>query len=236
MPDAATIRVGPAIGTWALSWSIGMVVLGPAVVVALGAELDGDLSIPVLAAATAAAWVVFLLALGFASRRFGTGDVIADYAVRWRPADLVGIPLGAATQLAAIPLLYVPLQRWWPDTFSDERLEERARELADQAGGATTLLLVLVVAVGAPIIEELIYRGLLQRSLSSAIGVGQGLVATSLWFTIVHPSPVEFPGLLLAALVFGGCVVATGRLGTSIVTHAAFNATGLAVVLASSAG
>jgi hypothetical protein len=103
--------------------------------------------------------------------------------------------------------------------------------LANRAGGWLTVLLVVVVVVGAPLVEELVYRGLLQRSVSSAIGAGAGLVSTSLWFALVHFSPVEYPGLFLAGLVFGACVVLTGRIGPAIVTHAAFNATGLVVVL-----
>jgi membrane protease YdiL (CAAX protease family) len=228
----ATIRLGPAFGTWAIAWSSGMVVLAPVVIVALGGEVGDDLSIPVLAAATGVAWAIFVAALVFTSRRFGSAAPIADYAVRFRPVDLVGIPLGVVTQLALVPLLYVPLQEWWPGTFSDERLEERANDLVDRAGGAMTVLLILVVVVGAPLFEELVYRGLLQRSLMSAIGPAAGLVVASLWFAFVHPSPVEYPGLALAGLVFGAGVFVTGRLGASIITHAAFNATGLTVVLA----
>lgn len=230
--DPSAIAVGPAIGTWAVTWLVGMGLLGPLVAVALGADVGDDLSIGVLAAASVAGWAVFVAGLLLASRRWGTGDPIADLAVRVRPVDLVGIPIGVATQLVLIPLLYVPLQHWWPDTFSDARIEERARDLADRAEGAWTLVLVLVVVVGAPLVEELVYRGLLQRSLGSLLGAVPGLVVTALWFALVHQSPVEYPGLALAGLVFGAGVVATRRLGLSIVTHAAFNAAGLVAVLA----
>jgi membrane protease YdiL (CAAX protease family) len=52
-----------------------------------------------------------------------------------------------------------------------------------------------------------------------------------MWFALVHPSPVEYPGLLLAGLTFGACLLVTGRLGASIVTHFAFNVTGLVLAL-----
>ena len=58
-----------------------------------------------------------------------------------------------------MPLVYVPLRAWWPETFSDDRLEETARDLVDRADGAAVVVLVLVVVVGAPIVEELVYRG-----------------------------------------------------------------------------
>ena len=143
----------------------------------------------------------------------------------------LGIPLGVATQFLLIPLLYLPLRELWPDTFDPDRLEERARELADKAGGFDTVLLVVVVVVGAPLIEELVYRGLLQRSLSVTVGASSGLLLTSILFSLIHFSPIEYPGLLVAGLVFGACVTLTGRLGPAIVTHAAFNAAGLVTVL-----
>lgn len=227
------IGLGPAAGTWAVAWVGGTIVAAPLAIALTGASLGDELTIPQLAAASVATWMVMVAALAVASRRYGSDDVAADYAVRFRPIDLVGVPLGVLTQLALVPLLYLPLRAVWPDTFSGERIEERAQDLADRAGGWSTVLLVLVVVVGAPVVEELVYRGLLQRSASGAVGAGIGLVGTSLLFALVHFSPVEYPGLFLAGIVFGGCVVATGRLGPAIVTHAAFNATGLVVVLRS---
>jgi membrane protease YdiL (CAAX protease family) len=233
VPDRPVIGIGPAIGTWAFGWGVGSVIAAPLMILLLGASLGDDLTIPQLAAASAATWAVMIAALVAASRRFGTGDVVDDYAVQFRTIDLLGIPLGVATQFLLVPWLYVPLRGIWPSTFSDERIEERAQELADKAGGWTTVVLVLVVVVGAPIVEELVYRGLLQRSASTVLGAGVALVSTSLFFALVHFSPVEYPGLFLAGLVFGGCVVLTGRIGPAIVTHAAFNAAGLVVVLES---
>lgn len=227
------IGIAQAMGTWSVAWVGGTVIAAPAMIALLGAELGDDLTIPELAAASAATWMIMILALVVASRRFGTGEPVADYAATFRPGDLVGVPLGVATQLVFVPLLYVPLRAWWPDTFSDEQIEERAQDLANRAGGWLTVLLVVVVVIGAPLVEELMYRGLLQRSVSSAVGAGTGLVSTSLWFALVHMSPVEYPGLFLAGIVFGWCVVLTGRIGPAIVTHAAFNATGLVVVLQS---
>lgn len=225
------IDLGPALSTWFAAWVAGSVVLAPLVFLAMGASSGDDIDILQLAVASAATWAVMLGALVVASRRFGSGDVVADYAARFRPIDLVGIPLGVATQLAFVPWLYLPLQGIWPDTFSSEQIEERAQELADSAGGWKTVLLVIVVVIGAPVVEELVYRGLLQRSVSTVVGTGFGLVSASAWFALVHLSPVEYPGLFLAGLIFGTCVVVTGRIGPAIVTHAAFNAAGLVVVL-----
>lgn len=214
-----------------VGWAVGSLIAAPLLVAAMGAELGDDLTIPQLLVVAVGAWTAFLVALAIASRKFGTGDLLGDFAARFRAIDLVGVPLGVLTQLALIPLLYVPLRALWPDTFSSERLEERAQDLADRANGFSAVLLVLIVVVGAPIVEELVYRGLLQRSLGSIVNAWPALVMTAMWFSLIHLSPVEYPGLFLAGLVFGAGVVATNRIGPAIVTHAAFNATGIIVVL-----
>lgn len=225
------IPAGPALATWSVAWGLGAIVVSPLLVLAAGGSVGDDLTIAQLALATAGAWAVFVVALVLVSRRYGTGDPRSDLGVSFRPVDLVGVPVGVATQFVLVPLLYWPLRELWPDTFDVERIEERARELADKAGGANTVLLVLVVVVGAPIVEELVYRGLVQRSLSRTTGAASGLLLASILFSLIHFSPVEYPGLFVAGLVFGLGTAVTGRLGPAIVTHAAFNAAGLVMVL-----
>lgn len=228
----APIPVGPATATWAIAWLVGGLVLGPIAIVALGGDLEGDLDIVEIAGTSAVAWLAFGLALVWVSNRHGTGDPAADLALRVEPLDLAGIPAGVLTQLGLVPLVYAPLQAIWPDEFSDERIEERAQDLADQTSGpATTVLLIVVVVVGAPIVEELVYRGLLQRSATRRLGSAAGLVAASVLFALVHLIPVGYPGLFVTGLVFGVWTLATDRIGGAIVTHAAFNATGLWLVL-----
>lgn len=230
-PESTQIGAVPALGIWTAAWVLGLLVISPIVLVALGAKLGDDLTVPQLAAATAGTWVVFVVALRLASSKFGRNDMVIDYGVQFRPIDLVGVPIGIAMQLAVIPLVYRPLRWMWPSTFSADEVERRATELVDSAGDRWLWLLVLIVVVGAPIIEELVYRGLLQRAAVVAVGRPAAWLLASLWFAIIHFSPVEYPGLFLAGLAFGVGVLLTGRIGMGIVTHMAFNAAGMAVVL-----
>jgi membrane protease YdiL (CAAX protease family) len=227
----ATIPVAPALGTWALSWVLGAIVLTPLLVAAVGGSLGDDLSIPELTIATAGVWAVFVVGLVTVSRRSGSGSFRADLGIAFRPVDLVGVPIGVLAQFVLVPALYWPLSEIWPTTFDTAKIEERAQDLADRAGGVDTVLLVVVVVVGAPIVEELVYRGLIQRSLAASAGRVTGLLLTSALFSLIHFSPVEYPGLFLAGLVFGGGLSSTGRLGAGILAHAAFNAAGLVMVL-----
>jgi membrane protease YdiL (CAAX protease family) len=222
----APLRI--ALPAWGLAWALGGV-LGILALAVMGVDFEADRTISELTVAAVVSWAVFMVALYVVSVRCGTADIVADYRLAFRPIDLVALPAGAATQLVVIPAVYWPLQQLWPESFSDERLEERAIELVDRADGASVALLVAVVVIGAPLFEELVYRGLLQRSVGAAIGRWWGLLVTAAWFAVIHLTPVEYPGLFVAGLVFGLGLALTDRLGPAILAHVGFNATGLAL-------
>lgn len=175
-------------------------------------------------------WIPFVVALVVVSTRWGSARFTDDFRVGFRAVDLVGIPLGVASQLILLPLLYLPLRAVWPDTFSSEDVEQRARDLWDRAQGGWMIALIVIVVIGAPIVEELVYRGLILQSLQGRINDVLALVVSSLWFAAIHLQPVELPGLFAFALVLGASFLVTGRLACPILAHAAFNATGLLLV------
>lgn len=225
------IDVRVAVVAWALAWVVGQ--LAFQVVIAVSGESVDDLPIPTLAVGVLATWCAYLAGAWWASVRDGTGDFVRDHRLAFEARDLLAIPVGVLTQLVLVPLLYVPLRAVWSGTFTEDRLEETARDLVEGTGGSELVLLYVVVVVGAPLVEEIVYRGLLQGSFASRIDDRLAILAAAAWFALIHFRPIEYPGLFLAGVVFGACFVATGRLGTAIVAHAAFNATGLAMVATS---
>jgi len=80
------------------------------------------------------------------------------------------------------------------------------------------------VGVGAPIIEEIFYRGLLQRSLiKRGLPAGLAIGITSVVFGVSHFEALQLPGLVLAGAVFGVLAHRSGRLGPAIAAHVGFN-------------
>ncbi len=193
---------------------------------------DPSESIPISAVAVSLVlgWSTFVAAAILASRRYGSGDVRADLGISVRPVDAIGIPIGVLAQVALVPLVYVPLRVIWPATFNEEALTETAKDLVDRAGGLLPLLVVLVV-IGAPIVEEIVYRGLLQRPLLTGFPAPVVILLVAAVFAIIHFRPVEYPGLFVAGLVFGVCAWRTGRVGMAIAAHLGFNLTGIVFAL-----
>lgn len=229
--DRAPISLRDAFLGYLGAWVLGNI-LAAIVFSGSGADSVAEAGPVWLAAASLAQWVPLIAVVVVLGKRAGTGNLFTDFGFAFRPIDALGIPIGVATQFAITPL-YVPLQKLWPDTFETEELERRARELWEGASGAGTVLLVVIVAIGAPLVEELTYRGLLQGAATRRFTQARGwlaVVAVAALFALVHFTPVEYPGLFLAGLIFGACALRTGRLGMSILAHVAFNATALAWV------
>lgn len=192
---------------------------------------DESLPIPILAASLILGWITYLIGAALTSRSHGSGDVVSDLGIRARPIDAIGLAIGIVSQLVLVPLVYVPLRSIWPATFDDEALTKTAEDLVDRAGGALLPLLVVLVVVGAPVVEEIVYRGLLQRPLLERFPGFAVVVLTSAVFALIHFRPVEYPGLFVAGLVFGVCAWRTGRLGPAIAAHVGFNLAGIALAL-----
>ena len=200
-------------------------------VVMVGGGTEDPLSIPLLAASLVVGWAVLLTGTWLTSRVLGSGDAVADFGLTARPFDLVGVPLGIAGQLLLVPAVYAPLRALWPDTFDEQALTETAEDLVERADGALLVLLAGLVVVGAPLVEEVVYRGLLQRPLLGQFSPWFVVPSVALVFALIHFRPVEYPGLFVAGLVFGICAWRTGRIGMAIAAHVGFNATGLALAL-----
>jgi membrane protease YdiL (CAAX protease family) len=92
-------------------------------------------------------------------------------------------------------------------------------------------VLFVLIVFGAPIVEELFYRGLLQRSLLARFNDVVVIIGVAALFAVIHLRPVEYPGLFVFGLIVGMAAMLTGRLGMSIMAHIGFNLTGLLLVL-----
>ena len=132
-----------------------------------------------------------------------------------------------------LPLLYWPLLELLDKTGAD--LEEPARELTDRADGAIgVILLVLIVGIGAPIVEEIFYRGLLLGALRKrGMPAGWAIAVTALVFGAqplpAPPAPGTGPVRRRGRRAGGR---ATTDSGPAIAAHVAFNMVTVIALLA----
>jgi uncharacterized protein len=134
----------------------------------------------------------------------------------WRVLPLSLIPLFLITGLWT-----VIVWKWRPDVVvEDLKLFKTLLE------GETAPLALLAIAVGAPVSEELLFRGFLFSGLAkSRLGVlGASLITTALW-TLVHGySLFGLIEVMAIGLYFCWLLVRTGSLWVTLFCHAVYNA------------
>lgn len=173
-------------------------------------------------------WPVLVGTAVVASRRRGTGNLGRDLGLRIERADIrIGLLAGLGSQFVLLPLLYLPFEL----LNADLDVSEEARETLGVASGPGLALLALLVITMAPVVEELFFRGLLQRTLAQRVPPAAAVAITAVAFGITHFQPIQLLGLVAFGVVLGLLAQRTGRLGPSIVAHMAFNAASVMVLV-----
>ena len=196
-------------------------------------------------------WIGLLGTTFWACRRHGTGNLVTDLALRFRPVDLaigLGAGLGLRFVIGIWTIAYSAITGQQPSGNLDA-------VLGDGLGTGVWLVInMAVIAIIGPTIEEIFFRGLgLRSALASAWRragmprfaspqrrVRYSIAATSLIFALLHLSEVNdltsaivlLPGLFLAGWLLGWLTIRTGRLGPAIVTHVVFNGVAVIALLA----
>jgi len=208
----------------------GLSILGVLVLIAFGRP-GGVLC--ELVVSEALLWAGFLSAAVLFSHRFGSGSLRRDVDLRVRPIDpVIGFGGGIVAHCVAALVLIVI------GTVHKSTANPDAPVFGPLTHGALGwLLLVAITCVGAPLVEEIFFRGLLQGELVQRLGAPLGIGLTAVVFGTVHiANDPGIDGLIYAAGVGGAGLVLgtvrhmTGRLGSSIATHACFNGIALAAL------
>lgn len=242
--DADYALAGGAGGRPPARWGLGDVVLGLVVGLALSSVISGiwlgirgetELSIGGKALSQAGLWVGLVGSVVLATRRKGSGSLERDFGWSFRPVD---VPLGAAVGVGAVVVIVPLVGLLLRPLLGDPDVSRPVTDLVEASRGPALVGLVLVAAVGAPLVEELFFRGLLLRSIEKRLGPGLAIAGSSVFFGLAHPNdlPANAQVLVMAALAglalaLALLVVRTGRLGGAIVAHGVFNGINLAVAI-----
>jgi membrane protease YdiL (CAAX protease family) len=214
------LAVGEVVGS-ALALGVGSAMGAP--VTAAGPELAGEIGL----------WAGMLGAVLMASRLYGQRSLRGDFGFALRPVDLA-IGLGAAvTGLALVQVVGA--------VFAGTRFAgSNTQILSNQRGHPVGIVVVTVlVAVGAPVFEELFFRGLIRTALASKFGSHGAVWGQAVLFGLAHLGEAQGLGnvsvvfsLVMLGAVLGYTAMLTRRLGGGMIAHGLFNLTAVLVVFA----
>ncbi|HSN03097.1 MAG TPA: type II CAAX endopeptidase family protein [Acidimicrobiales bacterium] len=180
-------------------------------------------------------WIGFVGATVIASKINGSGSLVRDFNLSWPNwrdlgSGAAGGVLGRLWPLFILFLVAVGTHRGFgPNSASAPRL---LGESPTNASG--WLILIVLTVVGAPLVEELYFRGLVQGAFSQRIGAIPSIFVTALIFSLVHLTSEGLAAplaLFPMALILGYLRHKTGRLAAGMIAHATFNASILLLFL-----
>lgn len=205
---------------------LGLDLLDPAL---LDPEASGGVGLLGLVVASQVAGLLAVLLL-LRRRRVPLGDVVGPL----RPAGrrvAAGVGLGIAALIGSSLLVSLLITLTGSEATPERVLTE------DLMGTPGELLLVVAAAVVmAPLVEELLFRGLLHRALRRRLTIAPATLLSSALFAVVHLDVATSQPLALAGLTLVGAVLAvaaerTGGLLVPVVIHATYNAVTIVVVV-----
>lgn len=179
-------------------------------------------------------WTGLLGACWLASRRYGTGNLRHDYGLEFTGSD---VGWGFVSSLAARVAGAIAII---PFVFASKRLIGTNQGVFGEVRDSLPafLLFAVIAVVGAPLVEELFFRGLLLRSLTTAVGVASAIVIQAILFGFAHFSPllglanVSVVTVITVAGVVFGITAWKRRVSTSVAAHSFFNLVAVLVVFA----
>jgi len=155
--------------------------------------------------------------------RKGLGSLHADFGLAFHPRDLgwfaVGFGISAFSGVLIAPIV---------DAGHLSDSSQDVVRLFQRSHGVDSVFFALGVLVIAPVGEELLFRGVLLRSLLRRTAPAAAVWISALVFALVHVlldpgAGFAVPALLLLGLVSGYRALKTGNLSESILLHAGFN-------------
>jgi uncharacterized protein len=217
-PGRSPIRWG--LGDFFLAWVVG--IIGATIAIIPFGTDDGTVPVAGLVASMLGQSAATLAFLEFISRRKGRGSLTADFGFSVRARDAVWILGGLGTSLG-LGLLLLPISQLAGDDAGQEVVKQ-----FQKAHGTVQILFAIGVVVVAPVIEELVYRGLLLRSLLRKMSPVGAIFVSGVVFGAAHVvldpgAYVALPALAAMGVISAVLAVRSGDLSRSIFFHAGFN-------------
>ncbi|MEX2256677.1 MAG: CPBP family intramembrane glutamic endopeptidase [Acidimicrobiia bacterium] len=209
-----------------IAWIVGIVaaVIAAAPFIGSNGTIPDDREVTATLVLLAVQNFAIIGSLLYIARARGLGSLRRDFGFAFEVPDLVWVLGGVALAVIA-GILVVPITEL---AGLKDSSQEVVNTFERSAGLAQKIAVCIGVVLVAPVAEELLFRGVLLRSLVRRTAPVVAVFVSALVFAVVHVigdlgTGYYVPAFLLLGLVSGWRAVVTGRIGQSIALHAGFN-------------
>jgi membrane protease YdiL (CAAX protease family) len=158
-----------------------------------------------------------VLAGGAFMNGFSVHDMLMDHLPD--PGQILSTVIAALGLLILSSELNNILLKYLPSTMNNQA------DLIQRLLKEDLIGVLITTAVVAPIVEELLFRGVILDGLRIHYRLSTAVVASSILFGLVHLSPIVSIQTFLLALFFAWLRVNTGSLMLCVISHSVFNGT-----------
>ena len=229
--NGETFPIAPTLlllGASVLANMIGAIIV---VFAALGlkiVDLQAFFADPIPLAVTAQA-IGYIPAVGVLVWWMRPATRVAWSEIGLRRPKVMDVVLGAGAGVVSV--LIVSCIGLGIKTMTGMKVEDGSKLLGHHPGGPQFLMLAVLAVLGAPIIEEMVFRGIIFNALRTRTGMIASTIVSAGLFSAMHLSVVNFIPLMMVGAVFAIAYTRTKNLWTSMTAHAVFNGIGVAGVL-----
>ncbi|WP_461205513.1 lysostaphin resistance A-like protein [Clostridium sp. DL1XJH146] len=116
------------------------------------------------------------------------------------------------SELTNLLTIFIPIKGFWLEVFNNTFNSQNK-----------PVQLFLCIVILAPIMEELLFRGLILKGFLKHYSYKKAIFLSSLLFGIMHFNPWQFLAATLAGIFIGWCYYKTNSLLICIISHSFFN-------------
>jgi membrane protease YdiL (CAAX protease family) len=165
---------------------------------------------------------------------------LADLGFEADISNLGYVGLGVVLQIALLVLMVPFAQLLGVDAESPQEIQN---VISGELGTAGLIAAIITIALLGPVVEELMFRGVVLKALLVRWGRNAAIFGSAAAFAVLHLLGLDFTRLAVSAaltlprffimgLVLAYLTLRKGTLGPAIFTHAGFNLIGVIVTFA----